>query len=512
MPMKKGLFIFNTDNLNQSLINLYKVMANSNFVLCCCFLRKDSLALHSVMNNEMRILDIEDVYPLSQFDFIMCGRNCFGVLSPVELIDYKGIIYTDDTAFYEGRSVYGDVVFVNGDLNYQNICEIADFQTYKVGCLKGDTNVADRSKLWSENGKYSTKVLYIESGHYPFGRKGRKELSKAFVKIVLDNPDCEFVVKPRFLIGEANLASHKNEDYLFYYVKSAFGVRWPNNLVWLDEYFSLDMLISEADVIIHTYSSAHSQAALMRKKIINLVDIASEETADFRINRFNQIKRIIDMANNNVSIFGTDGCIANAKRPPDDYISLIGGNYTNPTISICNYINTGTCESYDVLRRRRVKGYFYHLLSRAENRFDDFDYFVKRMNNEMPFIYEELLDTGIQCERIKKKVVEIEIEYIMKNWQAICNNPFNRAYALAIFNNLNDEVLLNKILVEAYEKNNKDSSFYYYSTIYFLKNNDQKSARQNAIEYLKLTKDILYERLDSESKECIRFIKGVVNE
>lgn len=507
--MKKGLFVFDTDNVNQSLVNLYQDMVEDNFELFGCFLRNDILSLHSIADRDICLLEMKDVYPLSQFDFIICGRNCYGGLDAKELIDYAGIIYTDDTAFYEGRSVYGDIVFVNGDFNYQNINEVVDSQIYKVGCLKGSNVSITNISTWSNNQKYTTKVLYIESGHYPFGYRGRRALSNAISMIVLENPDCEFVVKPRFLIGEAEVAKHKNEDYLYYYIKKVFGDEWPDNLKWLDTYISLDSLISEADVVMHTYSSAHAQAALMGKRIINLTDVQSEETADFRTNRFRLIKRIIDQADNNVSIFNIGGCVKNSKKPSEDYIEHLGVKYTRPQSKIIEHIKLGSCENYENRKKGRLKGYFYFLLSKSENRFDDFDYFIIKMNEKLPFLYEIISNTDECIRYISEQVNRIEAEYIMENWHEICENPFNRAYALNVLNRTQNEFLMAKMLNEAYRFNAKDASYYYYATVYWINKKNQTKAMQNAREYLELTKNNLYERLDSEREECINFIKGV---
>lgn len=109
----------------------------------------------------------------------------------------------------------------------------------------------------------------------------------------------------------------------------------------------------------------------------------------------------------------------------------------------------------------------------------------------------------------KKQVDRIEIEYIMGNWQAICENPFNRAYALNVLCRTQNEHLMKKMLIETYRFNTKDASYYYYSTVYWINNKDQIKALQNAKAYLELTSNNLYERLDSEREECISFIKGV---
>lgn len=509
--MKKGIFILNTDNVNQALINLYEFMNEDNFLLYCYPCREDSLSLHSFENKSVKWISYDELYPLSKFDFLVCGRNCFGSLSAKELIEYPGIIYTDDTVFYEGRAVFGDVVFVNGELNKTNIDAIANFDVHCVGCLKSVKSSVRISNIWDDTEGFDTKVLFIESGHYPFGEKGRTELANAFAKIVLSNPNCKFVVKPRFIIGEAEEARHRNSDYLYYYVKNFFNENWPNNLIWLDKYHSLDTLVAGADVIIHTYSSAHAQAALLGKRIINLIDIPSDETADFRKNRFNLITKIIDKAQNNVSIKNIEKCIENSKTPPKTYVDSIGGQLKNPEFTISEYIKSGNCKNFDCRKKRRLKGYFYYLICELENRFDNYDFFVNKMKEAYCYLDENYLDTDNCLDYIHKTTNLIALNYIDNNWDDICNNPFDRSFSMRVLHQAKLFDLLEKMINDSYLDEQKDSSFYYYSTIYALYRGNLQQAKSNAKLYLGLVDNIKYERLDAEKKEYVDFLKGVLN-
>ena len=508
--MKKGLFILNTDNVNQSLINLYLFMCEKQYDLYCFALRNDDLSLHAFEKQNLKLLKIDEICSLNRFDFIVCGRNCFGAFSPNELIDYNGIIYTDDTAFYEGRAVFGDVVFVNGLFNELNIKKISNFEVFAVGCLKGLINYRKKSELWSKVHRYHTKVLYIESGHYPFGQEGRLALAHAFAQIVIENPECEFIVKPRFLIGEASTANHGNTDYLFYYVKSFFNDEWPENLTWLDEYYSLDILISEADVVIHTYSSAHSQAALQGKRIINLIDIPSFETADFRTNRFNQIKNVIDLAGNNISITELKDCIVNSHKASDEYVTNLGAYYREPQRLIENYINSGTTKRLSDRRAKRMRGYFYYVISVCENRFDEYEYFLKKMDHDLKLIKIEEFDTKEFIMFVNDKVNEYQLEYIRENWENICSNKFDRAYALRVLYETDNIRLLKRMIDDAYVVYPIDSSYYYYLSVYHKKVNELIEAKHYALEYIEHIKYLKYETLDSERNTNITKMKEVI--
>lgn len=509
--MKKGLFILNTDNVNQSLANLYLYMSEMNYELYCYALRNDILSLHAFESIRLKWIEKEEIYPLDRFDFIICGRNCFGLLSPNELIDYQGIIYTDDTAFYEGRSVFGDCVFVSGRFNEINIQDIADFKVLTVGCLKGVIGTNKSSGVWKNEKQYHTKVLYIESGHYPFGEMGRTILAKALARIVIENPECEFVVKPRFLLGEAQTASHRNEDYLYYYVKSCFDGLFPANLSWLNDYYSLDVLISEADVVIHTYSSAHSQAALLGKRIINLIDIPSLETADFRSNRFDQIKNIIDLAGNNVSVNRLNDCIKNSKKATEKYVENLGGNYNKPQHDIENYISSNSDIDFVNRRIKRMRGFFYYLICNCENRFDNYSFFLKKMNYDLEFIDLESFKTSDFIMYAANKVTEYELEYIESNWGKICGNVFDRAYALRVLYDSKNILEMKRMLDDSYDDCPIDSSYYFYMSVYYMEANEKSKAKMYAKKYVENIKFLKYETLDSERKINMTKIREVTN-
>lgn len=495
-----GLFILYSDNVNLSLINLYNRMIDSGFEIHCLPLKKDSLSLHAFEKSSVRWENNYQTGMLDQFDFVICGRNCFGVLPPEDLIDYKGIIYTDDTAFYEGRNVYGDVVFVNGDCNLSNIKIFDWIKYYYVGCLKADVSISVSNSLWPSKSKYSQKVLFIESGHFPFGNRGRKELAESVVQTVQYNKDYYFIVKPRFLIGEASEASHRNEDYLFYYVDELFNGKWPNNIVWLDKYYSLEELIPGADIILHTYSSAHSEAVLQKKKIINIYDIASEETADFRVNRLGVIKSIIDCCESDVSAKDLPYFIREAKSAPDFYYNYIGGNYKTSANIIVDFILKHENVVNASIRKNRIKGFLYSQLSILENRFDDYNYFLRNMKKYDAILEAEKLDTMEAVNAILKIKIDLAHQYIIENWETICSNRFNRAYSLRILFECHDKWRFHKMLLEGYSHGDFDTAYYYFKAVETYRE-DQKLARAYAEKYISLRQQEKFECLDSDNNE-----------
>lgn len=509
--MKKGLFVLFSDNINLSLINLYNRMMNEGYKIDCYPVRKDSLSLHPFEAVDVSWLNEVSKSLLYDYDFIICGRNCFEYFSGEILVDYPGIIYTDDTAFYEGRNVYGDVVFVNGSSNVNNLKDNTYFEIFTVGCLKAFPYNTNRDSIWKNTGTYAQNVLFIESGHYPFGVKGRMELARSFTRAVMKNSDCLFVVKPRFLLGEAGIARHRNEDYLYFYVRDYFKNSWPPNLIWLDKYYLISELLPEADVVIHTYSSAHSEAAIMHKKILNIYDISSEETADFRANRFNQIRTIIDKAGNNISAKCLADSIKKAKEAAALYVKTIGGDCNDPAGIFIKIIKELQCSDFKCRKKRRLRGLFYEIISDLENRFDNYEYFADLTRKSFSYLDENLDDTEACITYMKRMKKDFAYRYIRERWNEICRNVFDRAYALRIFNENEDYESIENMLKMCYEENEEDATFYYFKAICFIHDKKLEEAKHYARKYIDHVNTLKYEKLDSENLEYLCEMEGVLN-
>ena len=486
-------------------------MVCENYILDCYAVLKDDLSLHSFENVNVKWINEVSQNVIIQYDFIICGRNCFDYLPADLLIDYPGIIFTDDTAFYEGRNVYGDVVFVNGNSNLTNLGCNNDFKIFVVGCLKAGIPNQTESDVWKRNGTFDMNVLYIESGHYPFGVKGRRRLAESFANAITQNPDCLFVVKPRFLLGEAEGARHRNEDYLYYYVSDCFRGQWPDNLIWLEQYYSINELLPAADVVIHTYSSAHSEAAVAQKKIINIADLSSEETADFRHNRFGKIASIIDKAGNNVAAAELAKSIKKAKKADRYYAEAIGYGYSDPAGTILKIIKTMTDTDHKCKKIRRLRGYFYKIIGDLENRFDNYEYFTAAIRTCFSYLDENYHDTEACIKYMNEKKKEFTYMYIRENWSKICGNIFDRAYVFRIYYENKEYGSIADLLDICYGENEKDATFYFFKTVSLLYDQKYDEAKKNAQKYIEHMETIKYEKLDSENQEYLHIMKGVLD-
>lgn len=142
-----------------------------------------------------------------------------------------------------------------------------------VGSPKNDTVVSEVST--------SNRILYIDTGHYPFGLEGKTQLGQTLISMCSKFPGYDFVVKPRWLPNEVNNI-HVNKIHLYDVITKLCDGQLPNNLQLLYEYRDMQELIDECITVITPGSSAYLDAALRGKGLLILGGLASENSYDLR--------------------------------------------------------------------------------------------------------------------------------------------------------------------------------------------------------------------------------------
>ena len=387
MMNRRILMLLKSDCGNHAMIKIYhELLAQGLFPDICSI---------SFFNNDLydfENIDIKSINDVSidDYDALIVTRNIFDYPISIEkIIHYKGLIISDNTTFYEGDDVFGDVVFTSGTNNYKTMRDRGvELPVIPVGCIKSNPN-----KSISNN----KTILWIESGHFPFGQKGRTEIADIIDSICAKNPDYTLIVKPRYLPNDCKEANHYNVDHIYNYLKTVAIKR--SNLRLLQTNCSLTDAIQDVQTVIHTYSSGFQEAIELNKEIINIGDISTAETVDLRHNRFQRIKDYIDRAECTVSkkdvlsilprgffvssefdgSLNRAGCspIHNMVERIIDIIekwylrkSLLPGYYT----SISQYDYKTTDKSR--IERHRFCGALCHIVAKQEYYLDDFFSFI----------------------------------------------------------------------------------------------------------------------------------------
>lgn len=478
MMNKKVLLLLKSDTGNHSMIKIYEELLAQNVIADVCSISSKSNDLYDF--DKKNIVHISQV-SIDDYDALIVTRNIFDYpICTEKIINYRGVIFADNTTFYEGDDVFGDVVFTSGTNNYNILCKSRiELPVLAVGCLKS-ANI--------KNKKSRKKIVWIESGHFPFGSKGRNEIANTISSICKKLPDFEVVVKPRYLIKDCKSANHYNADHIYNYlipISNSFS-----NLQLIDEPCNLSEIICDAHTVIHTYSSAFQEAVELNKSIINIGDYFTEETVDLRKNRYAKIREYIDRAgctiskNEVVSILPSgfivnnsfDGtprtmdftpaqkivrCILESIEMRRRNLWVKNGYYSSETINYCMRTQTN-------VKEQREKGALLHAIAQTEYYLDDYHSFI--------CIREKVLKGCFNTDCLGEALDEI----IEKNYENYNRSIYNQAYLMkrlfekGKFSQFDEKKLLCQ---EAY---------LYFSGMTFFQNGEKKKAMFFLNRYLQL--------------------------
>lgn len=129
--------------------------------------------------------------------------------------------------------------------------------------------------------KAEKNILFIDTGHYPFGLEGKKQIAALLLEICKQYTDWNVIVKPRWLPNEKN-DIHPNQIHLYDVVNELCQARLPGNLKLLYEHLDMQQLIDSAVTVITPGSTAYLDAALRGKNLIILKGLKSENCYDSR--------------------------------------------------------------------------------------------------------------------------------------------------------------------------------------------------------------------------------------
>lgn len=207
---------------------------------------------------------------VSDIDAVLCSNDTM-----MHVVDLKKYIFTYSITSIFGTllSEGGDFMFASGIMKYEGILrENCAFMA--VGNPK--------YSFIEENPKTSHhRFLFIDSGHYPFGKEGKVLLARLLLRICNRFPQYELVIKPRFLEGDVG-QTHKNSGHLYQCIRECCADGIPDNLVMLKEYGDMNQLIGMSDTVLCMYTSAFIDVMVQGKGLIIIGNLPSLDSADMR--------------------------------------------------------------------------------------------------------------------------------------------------------------------------------------------------------------------------------------
>ncbi len=178
------------------------------------------------------------------------------------------------------------------------------------------------------------RFLFIDSGHYPFGLEGKRELAKTILNICRSFPDYELWIKPRFLPGD-EVITHKNDLNIYDVIREEAQGEIPQNLVMLMEHKDLMDLIEQCCTVLCMYTTAFSGAYVAGKGLVVLDNIPSEDVYDVRRKVFDRVREIMLGSGAVIDYKRVNEVLPNGIKCTDDYFQYLLSEKENTADKIC---------------------------------------------------------------------------------------------------------------------------------------------------------------------------------
>lgn len=289
-------------------------------ILVVSFNDSDNLTIENVLYElEARGHEITIFAPFMDDDSIRMFKGLKAKICPIkELTNKRAKEF--DVAFCSvmmmGRMKFLDIYCFVYSQFYEEyfMTDGADFMfTYRSGCLPrcsyrcASMQVGDpkNDKVVFSPTENSKRILYVDSGHMPFGRKGKEQIAEMLLEICEKFPDYELCIKPRWLRGKKDNFTHKNTNHIYDVIEECCGGNVPSNLNMLNKHLNLQELIDSSISVITLYSGATLNAMLQEKGLLIAAGWENEDKWDIRNEGLIKGKH---------DLYSESGCVVNYKE------------------------------------------------------------------------------------------------------------------------------------------------------------------------------------------------------
>lgn len=245
----------------------------------------DAYAVCQTQNNLYMCQDVEcSIYNISiltkelveQYDLLLAVPEISRDMH--WLIDCNIYIIASDSSYIDEPNVGADLLFERG-IGWRPALQGG----HRAACAR---LIAGDPKHDIENYRNFTEdpkqLLFIDSGHYPFGAEGKTAVAHFILDVCKKFPEYHLIVKPRFLKSDTNV-THQNTLFLYDFIEKLSDGRLPENLTLLQEHRILEELIATSHTVITMYTTAYIDAAIQNKNLIILDNLPNEEHPELRI-------------------------------------------------------------------------------------------------------------------------------------------------------------------------------------------------------------------------------------
>lgn len=244
-----------------------------------------SLNVLRMFDKEILVKSINDLTEeaIKDYDIVFTSVLAMVELRRKNLLHEKKFIFTYDFL------IHGEIV-IGGDFNFAPSLYnttgpyYSEFEFAKMGI--GEPRFD--SLVYSESSS-SNIILFIDSGHYPFGLKAKNILAKLLLSICEKFPDYELRIAPRYLPTD-EVVTHLNKLHIFKIIEEKTSGKLPSNLKMLNEHTDIMESINQCKTVICMYTTSYISALVAKKGLIIIEGLPNEDVYDIREKRFMQTR------------------------------------------------------------------------------------------------------------------------------------------------------------------------------------------------------------------------------
>lgn len=255
------------------------------------FMDDNSIRMFAGLKAEIRPFSTLTNREAKKYDFAFCTSMMMQKMKFLDIYCFVYSLYYDETFMIDG----------------------ADFMfTYRSGCLPrcsyrcpempvGDPKNDSAAIAANEEKK---RILFIDSGHMPFGTAGKMQIANMVLNICYSFPDYEICIKPRWLREKGIHYTHRNTQHLYDMIEQQCNYIVPENLLMLNEHRDLQELIDSSVSVVTLFTGAILNVILQGKGLVIASGWENEDKFDLRNNVLISDKQ---------RLFAQSGCVVDYK-------------------------------------------------------------------------------------------------------------------------------------------------------------------------------------------------------
>lgn len=488
----KVLVILHRDVYNIPTYHIVKEMLNRKYEIdfYAVFMNHNHLRMFDDLKINIQNISKITTDVIDQYDFVYSAIGLRGI---PRIFDIKKYIFSFSTAYMDDIINYGDYTFTQRDFgihlqDYYYAIDINNEIKSKPGLVVGNPKFDfDYNKL---NEIDDRKILFIDAGHFPFGKDGKMEEAKMLLDIAKKFPEYQIVIKPRFLPEDSNV-THRNKVHLYNCINEVADNNIPSNLHCLYQHVDLEELVRTSRLVITPdLTTSYLDIARYDKAGLIATGLPSEYTLTHNKDHTKRFKNIEQRSGLCVHYKDICNYIPQGKKCNKEHIIEMGLDKRNVSMRIVDtmekiyrdYISKNrypsldgySCISFEKVMSFRYIRALFGIYEFYESRMESLD--LTDIDNQLREYYKtETLITYEEYKKLQSEITNKVNQKIVEEKELFLEDEINRgSYAQALY--------ASNSLDKCHDKRlQKDALYYYFWGKYF---SNIKKEYKKGIEYM----------------------------